>query len=272
VRDLRWSCPLRFLLDTIISWRISKLMLTRRRLAKLGAHSVRWLRKPVNFGELAQRFRDAAHTPRFSEILKLAEISLWVVAVASIGYFSVAYAGAAVHQRRAKAILSATRVQNGLAPQGDSAGTVPSPISATTAEGSAAPDYGVLGTIEIPRLNISSVVEEGVDSSTLWEAVGHLPGTAQPGQNGNSALASHRDTYFRGLDEVQIGDLIVFRSPTANFRYRVESTRIVDADATDALPDSATPTLSLITCYPFHYVGSAPKRFIVTARLDSPTP
>jgi sortase A len=69
---------------------------------------------------------------------------------------------------------------------------------------------------------------------------------------------------------VHAGDLIVFKSPTANFRYRVESTRIVDAGATDALPDSTVPILSLITCYPFHYIGPAPQRFIVTAHLESP--
>jgi sortase A len=148
------------------------------------------------------------------------------------------------------------------------ASVVPSSLSANGSSISLG-DYGVLGVMEIPRLGISTVVEEGVDASTLWEAVGHIPGTAMPGQNGNSALAAHRDTYFSGLGEVETGDLIVFRSPTANYRFRVESTKIVDGAATDALPDSASPTLSLITCYPFHYVGSAPQRFIVTARAET---
>jgi sortase A len=247
-----------------------KILSVQRSIATFGADWVRWLRRPVNFRELARRFSSSARVHRLLPATKYAEVALWTVAGLSFGYCSVAYASAAVHQHRAKVVLDATRVKNGEALTSASASAIPSLTDAS--QTSAGPDYGVLGTIEIPRLNISSIVEEGVDSSTLWEAVGHLPGTAIPGQNGNSALASHRDTYFRGLGEVQTGDLIVFRSPTANFNYRVESTRIVDADATDALPDSATPTLSLITCYPFHYVGPAPKRFIVTARLDSPTP
>ena len=93
---------------------------------------------------------------------------------------------------------------------------------------------------------------------------------ALPGQNGNAALAAHRDTYFSDLGDVEAGDLVIFRSPTANYQFRVESTKIVDGEATDALPDSASPTLSLITCYPFHYVGAAPQRFIVTARAEVP--
>jgi sortase A len=239
----------------------------RRITLQFGGKVLRWLREPTNFSTIARRL-GSGQAPVFVPALKITEMSLWIVAVASLGYCLLVYATAAVHQHREKALLNAARVGTGLTLGGGSAGAVPS-LVATTAQSAAEPDYGVLGTIEIPRLGISSVVEEGVDSSTLWEAVGHIPGTALPGQNGNSALASHRDTYFRGLGEVQTGDLIVFRSPTANFRYRVESTQIVDANATDALPDSATPTLSLITCYPFHYIGPAPQRFIVTARAES---
>jgi sortase A len=241
----------------------------RRAITKLGAKAIHWMRQPADFSRLSRPSPHGVRGDRFAKTLRYAEITLWIAALASIGYCSVAYAGAAIHQRRQKALLGASRMENGLAPAaGLSAAAVPRRV----AEPSGALDYGVLGTVEIPRLDISSIVEEGVDSSTLWEAVGHIPGTPLPGQNGNSALASHRDTYFRGLAEVQTGDLIVFRSPTANFRYRVESTRIVDANATDALPGSTTPTLSLITCYPFHYIGPAPQRFIVTARAESPTP
>ena len=162
-------------------------------------------------------------------------------------------------------------MENGLSPTTAVASGAAAVPSLTSSAASDTLGYGVLGTLEIPRLDISSIVEEGVDSSTLWEAVGHIPDTALPGHNGNSVLASHRDTYFRGLADVQVGDLIVFKSPTANFRYRVESTRIVDANATDALPDSTAPVLSLVTCYPFHYIGPAPQRFIVTARAETAT-
>lgn len=238
----------------------------RRVIRQFGRAAILWLRQPAS----ARQFRNGAAGKRFAKTLRYAEVLLWIVAIASIGYCSVGYAGAAVHQHRQRALLNASRTENAFAPiSGSADAAVPSLSSASAPEPSGALGYGVLGAIEIPRLNISSIVEEGVDSSTLWEAVGHMPGTALPGQNGNSALASHRDTYFRGLAEVRTGDLIVFKSPTANFRYRVESTRIVDAQATDALPDSATPTLSLITCYPFHYLGPAPQRFIVTARAET---
>lgn len=210
-----------------------------------------WLAGPADAAGFVRQNRAA---------LRSVEMFLWVVAIATIGYCSVAYAGAAMHQHREKAALESS---SSAVPSSDSGATLVTAVPSKSPE-----DYGVLGVVEIPRLNISSVVEEGVDSSTLWEAVGHIPGTAMPGQNGNSALAAHRDTYFRELGDVVVGDEIVFRSATERFRYRVESTNIVDASATDALPDSSGPTLSLVTCYPFHYVGPAPKRFIVVARAE----
>jgi sortase A len=232
--------------------------------------AMRWLRQPANISGPARQFRNAAAGKRFAKTLRYAEMVLWVVAAASIGYCSVEYAGAAIHQHRQKALLNISRAENGLSPA-TAAAAVPPLSSTSVGATSDTLGYGVLGTLEIPRLDVASIVEEGVDSSTLWEAVGHIPDTALPGHNGNSVLASHRDTYFRGLADVQIGDLIVFKSPTANFRYRVASTRIVDANATDALPDSTAPVLSLVTCYPFHYIGPAPQRFVVTARAETPT-
>jgi sortase A len=233
----------------------------------IGVEATEWLAQPAEVPKFARPIFNAPVIDRYQALLKSFEICLWALAVTAIGYCSVAYAGAAIHQHREKAILNAVSRhadwQQGARP-GDA--VVPSFISANS---SATLGYGVLGVVEIPRLGISTVVEEGVDESTLWEAVGHIPGTAQPGQNGNAALAAHRDTYFSGLGEVEAGDLVIFRSPTANYEFRVESTKIVDGEATDALPDSASPTLSLITCYPFHYVGAAPQRFIVTARAES---
>jgi sortase A len=238
---------------------------------QFGGKAKTWLRQPADILSSARHFRNRVGAARFAKALRYAELLLWIVAAASIGYCSVAYAGAAIHQHRQKALLNASRMENGLSPTTAVASGGAAVPSLTSSAASDTLGYGVLGTLEIPRLDISSIVEEGVDSSTLWEAVGHIPDTALPGHIGNAVLASHRDTYFRGLADVQVGDLIVFKSPTANFRYRVESTRIVDANATDALPDSATPVLSLVTCYPFHYIGPAPQRFIVTARAETPT-
>jgi LPXTG-site transpeptidase (sortase) family protein len=241
---------------------------------QLGRRAILWLRQPADISASARQLRNRAGAERFSKSLRYAETVLWIVAAVSIGYCSVAYAGAAIHQHRQKALLNISRIRNGLSPATPTASGDPPGPSLSLASVAATSDtlgYGVLGTLEIPRLNVSSIVEEGVDSSTLWEAVGHIPDTALPGHSGNAVLASHRDSYFRGLADVQVGDLIVFKSPTANFRYRVESTRIVDADATDALPDSTVPVLSLVTCYPFNYIGPAPQRFIVTARAETPT-
>jgi sortase A len=236
---------------------------------KIRVEATRWLAQPTEVPRFARRMFNSPVTDRYQALLKSFEICLWALAVMAIGYCSVAYAGAAIHQHREKAMLNAVTRASEQQPRATSeASTVPSSLSSDRPATSLG-DYGVLGVVEIPRLGISTVVEEGVDASTLWEAVGHIPGTAMPGQNGNAALAAHRDTYFSGLGEVEAGDLVIFRSPRANYRFRVESTKIVDGDATDALPDSATPTLSLITCYPFHYVGSAPKRFIVVARADN---
>ena len=246
-----------------------------RVIKQFSSKAIVWLRQPADISASARQFRNRVGRARFAKSLRHAEMVLWIVAAASIGYCSVAYAGAAIHQHRQKALLDSRRMENGLGPAAAGAprdAAVPSLSSAAVAATSDTLGYGVLGTLEIPRLDVSSIVEEGVDSSTLWEAVGHIPDTALPGHNGNAVLASHRDTYFRGLADVQPGDLIVFKSPTANFRYRVESTQIVDANATDALPDSASPVLSLVTCYPFHYIGPAPQRFIVTARAETPTP
>jgi sortase A len=234
----------------------------KQHIAKIGQQLRAWLGQPVGAPRFARIF-GAPKTERTRRILRRAEVFLWIVAIGTIGYCSVAYASAAVHQRREKAALRAAGM--------DFSSSSASAWDSRKLVVQEPRDYGVLGVIEIPRLNISTVVEEGVDSSTLWEAVGHLPGTPMPGQNGNSALAAHRDTYFSGLGDVVVGDEIVFRSVTEKFRYRVESTKIVDADATDALEDSTTPTLSLITCYPFHYVGPAPKRFIVVARAEVPS-
>jgi sortase A len=124
----------------------------------------------------------------------------------------------------------------------------------------------LLGLIEIPRLDTAAIVEEGVSVGTLWKAVGHLPGTALPGEAGNAVLAGHRDTYFSGLGDLKVGDLVSFKSPTATYSYRVESARVVEPDDDSVLNASKEATLTLITCYPFHYIGSAPQRYVVTAR------
>ncbi len=126
---------------------------------------------------------------------------------------------------------------------------------------------GVVGRITIPRLAISAVIVEGTSETSLRRAVGHIPETALPGEPGNVGLAGHRDTFFRALRSVRRGDVILLATTRGEFRYRVVGTRVVSPRAVEVLdPDPAgRETLTLVTCYPFYFVGAAPSRFIVRA-------
>ncbi len=121
--------------------------------------------------------------------------------------------------------------------------------------------------LSIPRLSAQLYVMEGDDDRELRRGPGHMPGTAMPGARGNSVIAGHRDTHFRVLKDIRKGDDIVVETTAGQFLYRVRNTSIVPSSNTSALQPSAGPTLHLITCYPFYYVGNAPQRFVVEARL-----
>jgi len=123
-----------------------------------------------------------------------------------------------------------------------------------------------LGQIEIPRLGIRAIVAEGTDARTLDLAVGHIASTASPGGPGNCGLAGHRDTFFSGLGSVREGDLVRFTSPERTTLYEVEWCKVVEPDRIDTLDPTPVPSLTLVTCYPFTYVGRAPQRFVVRAR------
>lgn len=123
-----------------------------------------------------------------------------------------------------------------------------------------------IGRMDIPRLGVSVIVSEGIAHRTLRRAVGHIPGTAFPGDDGNVGIAGHRDSYFRPLKDVQAGDQVVLTTPRGTFRYIVETTEIVAPRDVHVLDPRDEPMLTLVTCYPFYYVGSAPQRFIVQAR------
>jgi sortase A len=129
----------------------------------------------------------------------------------------------------------------------------------------------LIGRIKIPRVGVSAIVLHGVGKKTLRRGVGHIPGTALPEHGGNVALAGHRDSFFRGLKDIRKDDTIELATPDGTFEYRVEWTKIVRPRDTDVLEEEGKPALTLVTCYPFYYVGSAPKRFIVRAhRIDGP--
>jgi len=126
----------------------------------------------------------------------------------------------------------------------------------------------LIGRVDIPRLKLSAAVAEGDDDKTLGKAVGHLPDTPLPWQRrGNVGLAAHRDGLFRKLGGIRIGDDIRLVTTRGEFQYKVKKTHIVDPDDVWVLAPTATPTITLITCYPFSFVGNAPHRFIVQAEL-----
>lgn len=129
--------------------------------------------------------------------------------------------------------------------------------------------HAVLGKIDIPQVGISAMIAEGDDPHTLRRAVGHIPGTAMPGQPGNVVLAAHRDTFFRPLRKIHKGDAIELTTWDGSYRYRVESIRVVRPKNISVLEPTSRSKLTLVTCYPFYFVGPAPKRFIVRAGLLS---
>jgi sortase A len=124
----------------------------------------------------------------------------------------------------------------------------------------------LVGRLDIPRLHMSAIVLEGADEKTLDRGVGRISATADPGEAGNVVLGGHRDTFFRPLRGIRRGDAIAVTTPAGRFRYRVEWTQVVRPEETGVLMTTPDPVLTLVTCYPFRYLGSAPQRFIVRAR------
>ena len=124
---------------------------------------------------------------------------------------------------------------------------------------------GLIGNIEIPSVGISAMVVEGTSSKTLRRAAGHISGTALPGQAGNIGISGHRDTFFRPLRNIHQNDIVKLTTMLGEFRYRVVSTRIVGPADVGVLDPDGTEVLTLVTCYPFYFVGSAPDRFVVRA-------
>jgi len=125
----------------------------------------------------------------------------------------------------------------------------------------------LIGRVDIPRLELSVIVLEGVDSTILRRAAGHIPGTAFPGKPGNVGISAHRDTFFRPLRNIRKYDRINLTTPGGEYRYRVVSTAVVKPERVEVLEADGghAEVLTLVTCYPFFYVGSAPDRYVVRA-------
>ncbi len=183
-------------------------------------------------------------------ILKWAQRAFFACAVLLLGYCGFVLTDARMFQRRESLDLDRLLRDRRAASEG----------------APAAPTDGLIGRIEIPRLGLSVMVVEGIDNTTLRRAVGHIPGTALPGQPGNVGLSGHRDTFFRPLKDLRINDEVQVSTLKGNFNYEVESLRVVEPENVGVLAASAENVLTLVTCYPFYYVGPAPQRWIVRAR------
>lgn len=129
----------------------------------------------------------------------------------------------------------------------------------------AAPEGSSLGQIEIRSIGLTAMIAEGDNRRTLRRAVGHITGTALPGQQGNVVIAGHRDTFFRPLRNIHKDDEITLTTLNGTYRYRVDSAEVVEPEDTEVMDHSEDAILTLVTCYPFYYVGPAPKRFVVRA-------
>ena len=130
----------------------------------------------------------------------------------------------------------------------------------------------VMGRLDIPAVALSTPLIDGIDTADLQRGAGHVPGTALPGGLGTVGVAAHRDTFFRPLRRIAPGMRVRVSGPRGTFTYEVVSTEIVAPEKVEVLDIAEFPQLTLITCYPFNFIGSAPQRFIVHARLLSLEP
>jgi sortase A len=166
------------------------------------------------------------------------------------GIFAIGYAGYMVADAYSYQSLEATKFE----------------LPVPALEPNALAQGDVIGEITVPRLGLNAIVVQGDSVANLRHAVGHISNTSLPGEPGNVALAGHRDSFFRPLRKIQPGDAITIRTRQGTVEYRVESTEVILPSGTQVLRQSRDNILTLITCYPFYYVGAAAKRFIVHAR------
>jgi sortase A len=132
--------------------------------------------------------------------------------------------------------------------------------------------HGAFCRLLIPRLGMHYFVVQGTDAGALRIGPGHMEGSALPGQAGNCIIAGHRDTHFRALKDLRTGDDIILQTRTREYHYQVKHLSVVSPHDTEPLQNTRRAVLSLITCYPFYYVGPAPERYVVRAVLSAATP
>lgn len=183
-----------------------------------------------------------------------------------LGVAGVGYAGVQIYQMRTSV---GNQVLPALGPLGGSVHSVgANGVADSSVRYSPIPKIGdVIGTISLPSLNEKLPIIEGTDDAELKRGVGHFVGSVLPGMKDNSVLAGHRDSVFSNLGKLALGDPIVVRTTAGQFTYMVVKFRIVMADDRTVIVPTPTAILTLSTCYPFRFIGNAPKRYIVTAQL-----
>lgn len=206
--------------------------------------------------QLRARYRPRSQQTRqlHSEFLAGLQAFLWVVSIGMFGLVAWANLDQRWYQARAVQMLAAQ--------PGDRGNTVDPAVEPTARVLATGEPIALLS---IPRLGLAAAVAEGVSEEVLRRAIGHLPASALPGEIGNIALAAHRDSFFKPLEHLRVGDQIVLAG-TQRHVYAVEWIEVVNPDRVDVAFPTPYPALTLITCYPFRYVGDAPHRYIVRAR------
>jgi len=193
-------------------------------------------------------------------IVRVLQVLVLAVAIDALGYYAYIKIDAIRFE-----IRSARQFAEELRHRATPAVPGPSAPSPAPTPAPALHDGQTLGKIQIPRLGLSAMVVEGDSAADLRRAAGHIPGTSLPWQAGNVGVAAHRDTYFRSLRLIRPNDVITLTTLEGVYRYRVVSTQVVTPDDVAVLASTGRDALTLVTCFPFYYVGAAPRRFIVHA-------
>ena len=210
---------------------------------------------------------DHATIDRRARQWRLAERVAWAVGVVCVVGWSVAYIDGVVGKRRELDRFGALQ-RSGLREPDQPDQTLWSPERIAAWRNVVnTPGAAPLAVLRIPRLRIEAPVLEGTDEIVLNRGLGHIDETAAPGADGNSGIAGHRDGFFRGLKDIVVGDVIELETLHGTDAYRVERTWIVNPEDVSVLDPTPTRSITLVTCYPFYFVGSAPQRFIVRAAM-----
>lgn len=194
------------------------------------------------------------------------------VSLGCLGWVTWSVADARLLEARQTALLDESLQDGNAGPPGSEGSAHRAETRAHVADWPELSEGDLVGRIRIERLGIEAIVLHGTGARTLRRSVGHVPGTALPGEPGNVGLAGHRDSFFRELADAAVGDLIRVESVQGTVTYQVDRVFVVGPRDVHVLdPPSDGEMVTLVTCYPFHYVGPAPDRFIVQAtRVDGP--